>query len=110
MSVSPAVRAKTFIDNLAHTPSDQVKPRKISNFIKALDLVFTPETTKATMAYVFSDAYKGTKYEDGMKLFQQRILETAGNDGKLSGDDQKYLADLTERVASGQLKAIIEKK
>jgi len=110
MSILSSVRAKAFIDTLAHTPSNQVKPKTISNFIKALDLVYTAEKTKETIAYIFSDAYKGTKYEAGMKLFQQRFLETAGADGKLSGDDQKYLADLTQRVVNGQLKAVVAKK
>ncbi|HEY5235015.1 MAG TPA: hypothetical protein VIJ14_02455 [Rhabdochlamydiaceae bacterium] len=110
MAIPAKVRAQTFIDSLAHTPSNQVKQKKISSFITALEHVYTTAKTKETIAYVFSDAYKGTKYEAGMKLFQARFIDTFAKDGLISGDDQKYLADLTQRVVNGQLKAIIEKK
>jgi hypothetical protein len=102
--------ATSFINSLAHTPSDQVKPMKVGKFFKALDKVYGQDTTNEMLKYISSNVYEGTKYKAGMEAFQKRLKETTDVNGKLSGDDQKYLADITHRVAFGHLKTIAEKK
>ncbi len=89
MSVPGNVRAKAFIDTLANTPSDQVKPRNITNFQKAINLVYGENVWKQVVERVFSE---------GSKAFQDRFIEIAGVDGALSGAEQQTLAVLTQKV------------
>jgi len=90
-----------YITDIQHTLN--LNTVKTLPFMKALEEVYGEESTKTAMRYIFSDHTK-TKYEAGIKAFQERFTVAMSNDGSLSGDDQKYLADVTQRVALGQLK------
>ena len=98
MAISP-----DYIKNIPYTTTDQLRSVKAAPFLKALDQAFSETARKTMIAYVFSDSCKGTKYEAGMKSFQDRLVKAMSDEEEISAADQKYLVDLTQRVAAGRL-------
>lgn len=98
-----------YIKSIPYTPTNKLSAVKADPFLKALAAAFGETARKAMTAYVFSNGAVGTKYEAGMKLFQDRFMKAIGDNEAISADDQKYLVDLTQRVALGQLQVIISK-
>ena len=91
--------SRDYITNVAYARN--LKPVKALPFMEALETAYG-ESAKKAMKYLNSEP-SILKYAAGMKAFQERFFRAMSNDGDLSPDDQKYIADITHRVAIGRL-------
>ena len=87
------------IQDIVHTPTDRLSPLPGDQFFEALRAEFKGNNVEKAVTWVFNQpdsAYSGTK------AFKERVLSSF--DGMIAPADQKYLADITQRIVLGQLK------
>ena len=73
---------KNYIDNLKHTPTNQLKSVKGNEFISGLGDKYGAEKVKETIIWLTDPSFQ--KSYAGMKSFQERIFKAIVNDATLS--------------------------
>jgi hypothetical protein len=94
-----AVVNNGYIVNLSHTPSNKVKPVHAEAFLNELEKQYGKDKVKAAISWLTSEHTKNAF--SGMGAFQDRLISAISSRGIISGDDQKYIADITFRASAG---------
>ena len=92
MSVLPGV---SYIQNLSHASSEELKPVKAMGFYAALEATYGEDATCAGSKALLQQPEKFA----GVRAFKERIIEAISSDTEISPDDQKYIENWVHRTA-----------
>ena len=86
-----------YVEKVMSTQADKLKPVMGGKFIQALEKFHGKENTVKATKWLFNQNDASFK---GVKEFKDRLINALAGETHLSGEDQKYIADVTHRVAS----------
>ena len=94
--VIPDSKGYNYINKVMCKQSSDLKPINGLKFVAALEEFHGQENTTKATRWLFNQDNKSFK---GVEEFKNRFTQAIVGDAKLSGEDQKYVADVAQRVA-----------
>jgi len=96
-----AAVSTAYIQNLPHAQDRDLRPVAGDQFVRGLMATYGDEKVLPAMNYLM---FKMPNTHSGTEAFKKRFEASVGNGTDLSVADQKYIADMTKRIALGQFK------
>lgn len=93
---------KEYISNLPYAKSNTLQPVNGESFAKALIKTFGKAVAGRAMTYLM---FTMPNNHSGTEAFKLRFQDAVADGTPLSVEDQKYIADVTHRIAYGTLQA-----
>lgn len=89
----------SYILNLPYARSEDLKPISSEIFVKRLNKTYGEKTVNATYGWLLNPS----KRYEGTEAFIQRTTEALFKNSPVSVDDQKYIHQHVQLIASGRI-------